>query len=69
MNKSWRMPEIIIVKTGNTTTTSKTSIINRSNKSDNISKKLKKDLKYGTITKKYNNSQVDYTIVLGKDYK
>lgn len=58
-----------IVKTGDTTTTAKTSIINRSNQSSTISKKVKKDLKYGTIINRYNNSQVDYTIILGKDYK
>ncbi len=58
-----------IVKKGNTKTTAKTTIINRSNQEDKISKKLKQDLKAGTISKKYNNSQVDYTITLGKDYK
>lgn len=58
-----------IVKKGNTKTTAKTTIINRSNQDDKVSKKLKQDLKAGTISKKYNNSQVDYTITLGKDYK
>ena len=58
-----------IVKKGNTKTTTKTTIINRSNQDDKTSKKLKQDLKAGTISKKYNNSQVDYTITLGKDYK
>ncbi len=58
-----------VVKKGNTKTTTKTSIINRSNQEDSVSKKLKQALKYGTISKKYNNSQVDYTIILGKDYK
>ncbi len=58
-----------IVKKGNTKTTNKTTIVNRSNREEKISKKLKQDLKAGTISKKYNNSQVDYTITLGKDYK
>ncbi len=58
-----------IVKKGNTKTTTKTTIINRSNQDDKTSKKLKQDLKAGTISKKYNNSQVDFTITLGKDYK
>lgn len=58
-----------IVKKGNTKVTTKTTIINRSNQDDKTSKKLKQDLKVGTISKKYNNSQVDYTITLGKDYK
>ncbi len=58
-----------VVKTGNTKTTSKTSIINRTNKTTKDTNELKEILKVGTATKKFNNSNVDYTIILGKDYK
>jgi LCP family protein required for cell wall assembly len=58
-----------IVKTGETTITSKTSIINRSNKETTVSKQLKKDFNVGTIIKRYKNSKIDYTIIIGKDFK
>lgn len=58
-----------IVKTGNTTTTEKTSIINKTNQQTSISKNIKEILKVGNITEKTDNTKVDYTIILGKDYK
>jgi LCP family protein required for cell wall assembly len=58
-----------IVKTGETTTTSKTSIINRSNQETAVSTQLKKDFKVGTVIKRYKNSKIDYTIIIGKDFK
>lgn len=58
-----------VVKTGNTSSVSKTSIVNKTNKSSSISKDLKEILSVGTITQKSDNSKVDYTITLGKDYK
>lgn len=58
-----------IVKTGNTTTTDKTSIINKTNQKTAISNELKQILKVGTITTKTDNTKVDYTIILGKDYQ
>lgn len=58
-----------IVKTGNTTTKSKTTIVNKTNKQTSISEDLKQALGVGTITKKSDNTKVDYTITIGKDYK
>ena len=57
-----------VTKTGNTKSTSKTSIINRTNQKSSISEDLKNILKVGSISKESNNSNVDYTIILGKDY-
>ncbi|MBO5479510.1 MAG: LCP family protein [Clostridia bacterium] len=58
-----------VIKTGNTTTTDKTSITNKTNQPTVTSNNLKEILKVGTITKKSDNSKVDYTIIIGKDYK
>lgn len=58
-----------IVKTGNTTITGKTSIINKTNQQTRISNDLKEILEVGNITKKSDNSKVDYTIIIGEDYK
>lgn len=58
-----------VVKTGNTNLTSKTEIINRTNQKTEETKKLKTILKVGVTSQKINNSKVDYTIILGKDYK
>lgn len=58
-----------VAKTGNTTKTSKTSIINRTNRSTKETNTLKEILGIGTISKKSNNSKVDYTIIIGEDYK
>lgn len=58
-----------VAKTGNTTSTSKTSIINRTNQSTEKMKTIKKLLNVGIISEKSNNSNVDITIILGKDYQ
>ena len=58
-----------IVKTGNTTTTKKTSIINKTKQTKTTSNHIKELLQVGTITTKTDNSKVDYTIILGQDYK
>ncbi len=58
-----------IIKTGNTSTINKTSIINRTNQKTSISNAIKKALGKGEIIKQSNNSKVDYTIILGKDYE
>ena len=57
-----------IVKSGNTASRDKTTIINRTNQDSSISNDLKDILEMGIITKQSSNSNVDYTIVLGKDY-
>lgn len=58
-----------ITKTGNTTVTAKTTIINRTRQTITTTNKLKQILKVGNISQKSNNSGVDYTITLGKDFK
>lgn len=58
-----------VVKTGNTNSKTKTSIISRTNQKTEETKKLKEILKVGTTSEEINNSKVDYTIILGKDYK
>ncbi len=57
-----------VVKKGNTNVTTKTSIINRTSQKDTVVKELKETLKVGTISSKANNSNVDFTIILGKDF-
>lgn len=58
-----------VVKTGNTNSTAKTSIINRTSQKEQEVKELKQILKVGTTSSKANNSNVDFTIIIGKDYK
>lgn len=58
-----------VSKQGTTNSTSKTSIINRTNKDAAISNKLKEILEQGIISKGSNTSNVDYTIIIGKDYE
>lgn len=58
-----------VVKTGNASTISKTTIVNRTNQSTTVEKALKEVLKVGTISKEAKNSNVDFTITIGKDYK
>lgn len=59
----------IISKSGTTTTTSKTTIINRTNQSSRIAKEIKTILETGSITSGSNNTKVDFTIIIGKDYE
>lgn len=58
-----------ISKVGNTNTTTKTSIINKGNISDETTSNIKEIIGTGTITKTNTESSVDITIILGKDYK
>ncbi len=59
-----------VVKTGNTKVINKTKIVNKTQKSKTISNELKEILKVGIISStSSDNSKVDYTITLGKDYK
>ena len=59
----------IISKSGTTSSTSKTTIINRTNESNSTSRDIKTILGVGTITSGSNNAKVDYTIIIGKDYE
>ena len=59
-----------IYKTGSTSVTSKTTIVNQSDVDGELVSELKKNLGMGTISKsKGKSSQVDITIIIGKDYK
>ena len=56
-----------ISKSGTTTQTQKTTIINRTNQKNETSKELKNILGAGTIQAGSDNSKVDYTIIIGED--
>ena len=59
-----------VTKTGTTTNTNKTLIINRTSQSDTILNKIKGSLNnIGTITTGSNNSDVDITIIIGNDFE
>ena len=58
-----------ISKTDATTKTQKTTIINRTSQKSEKSKTLQSTLGVGTITTGSNNARVDYTIIIGEDYK
>lgn len=58
-----------ITKTGITTNTSKTTIINRKNIQENHIEEIQDILDItGSVSKGSNNSDVDITIIIGKDY-
>lgn len=58
-----------VTKTGITTNTSKTTIINRTGKSSTIINSIKNIIgEIGVSTTGSNNSNVDITIIIGKDY-
>lgn len=59
-----------ISKTGTTTTTSKTTILNKAKVDDEFMEKLKDDLKIGIISNSSNGKKddCDITIIIGKDY-
>lgn len=59
----------IIKKTGETSVTSKTMIINRTSQSTKVGKDIKEILNSGIISSGSNNANVDFTIIVGKDYK
>lgn len=56
-----------ITKTGKTNTASKTSIINKSDVSEDILSSIQNLLEVGTISTSTSESKVDITIILGKD--
>ena len=58
-----------IVKTGTTSSSSKTTIINRTRKSESVVNDIKKILGLGVVSKGSDNTNVDFTIIIGKDYK
>lgn len=57
-----------IIKTGKSTTASKTSIVNRTAKPENVEDEIKEALGVGKTSRGEDNANVDFTIVLGKDY-
>ena len=59
-----------ISKTGTTTTTSKTTILNKAEVEDDFIEELKNDLKIGIISSSSNGKKddCDITIIIGKDY-
>lgn len=58
-----------VTKTGTTNSTKKTSIINRTDKSVSTTQQIKKIIGVGVTSKKSSNNKVDYTIIIGQDYK
>ena len=59
-----------ITKTGITSNASKTMIINRTKQSDTIEKNIKEAINnIGITSKGSDNSNVDFTIIIGTDYK
>lgn len=58
-----------VSKVGKSNSTSKTSIINKGNISEQSVNEIKDVIGTGTITKSNSESSVDITIILGKDYK
>lgn len=58
-----------IKKTGVTSSTSKTMIINRTSQSSQVVNDIKEILNTGAASSGSNNANVDFTIIIGKDYK
>lgn len=58
-----------VTKTGTTNATAKTSIINRTGRTTKETQTIKEILKVGSTSSKTSNNNVDYTIIIGKDYK
>ena len=59
----------VVSKSGTTSSTDKTTIINRTSQSNQKSKDIKQLLGVRTITSGSDNTKVDFTIIIGKDYK
>ncbi len=59
----------VVSKSGTTSSTDKTTIINRTSQSNQKLKDIKQLLGVGTITSGSDNTRVDFTIIIGKDYK
>lgn len=58
----------IVDKTGNTSTTSKTTIINRTNQSSDKTDEIKQIVGKGIVSNGESHSNIDITIIIGKDY-
>ncbi len=58
----------VISKSGTTSSTSKTMIINRTQQGSSTAKGIKSILGVGTISSGSDNAKVDYTIIIGEDY-
>lgn len=59
----------VVSKSGTTSSKDKTTIINRTSQSNQKSKDIKQLLGVGTIKSGSDNTKVDFTIIIGKDYK
>ena len=58
-----------VTRTGNTNTTTKTTIINKKNVKENLLKNMKDVIGTGTVeVSESSSSKVDVTIIIGKDY-
>ena len=57
-----------VVKTGETTTTSKTTIINRTNQTQTTTDALQEVIETGVSSTGEDTNNVDYTIIIGRDY-
>ena len=69
VTKSLKEKGFTVSKVGNTNSTSKTTIINKSGIDDTTITSIKDLLGVGTITKASSESNINITIILGKDYK
>ena len=58
-----------VYKTGTTSSTATTTIINKSNLSEDVMSNIKSVLKTGVISSSSSSSTVDIKIIIGKDYK
>lgn len=57
-----------VIKTNTTKATSKTTIINRTNQEENMAVYLKNSIGTGTISEGQKSGDIDFTIIIGKDY-
>ncbi|MBP3256077.1 MAG: LCP family protein [Clostridia bacterium] len=58
-----------VTKSGETSETEKTLIINRTKQASSVSKDIKETVGTGTIQSGSDNSKVDFTVILGQDYE
>ena len=58
-----------VTKSGETSETEKTMIINRTKQASSVSKDIKETIGNGSITSGSDNSKVDYTVIIGQDYE
>lgn len=58
-----------VIKTGKTSTTSKTAIINRTGNPENLENEIKTILGVGNVSTGEDNANVDFTIIIGKNYE